>query len=203
MKQEIKQAIAIAVVLVAALVLVFMLQRNTLTSVNMVSEQTALSILSENASQVREVLNNQMDNIWGRMEMVNSALSSIGDMSEEKAITYLKDSLSDACRVELSSAEGKYIDQNGEKGYLEATEDIYPLFLEDKPVCILNQQGQQDTLLFGMPIRPILVGGTEIRYLIAYFELDSFMELLSIESFAGSGKIRVVNSEGLDRKSVV
>lgn len=115
MKQEIKQAIAIAVVLVAALVLVFMLQRNTLTSVNMVSEQTALSILSENASQVREVLNNQMDNIWGRMEMVNSALSSIGDMSEEKAITYLKDSLSDACRVELSSAEGKYIDQNGEK----------------------------------------------------------------------------------------
>ena len=188
---------AIAIVLVAALLLVFLLQKNTLTSVNTVSEQTALSILSENANQVREVLDNQLDNIWGRMEMVDSALSAIGDMSEEQAVSYLKDSLSDAYRVGLVSAEGRYIDQNGERGYLEASEEAYPLFLEDKPICLLNQKGQQDTLMFGMPVKSVMVGETEIRYLVAYFQLDSFMELLSIESFAGNGKIRVVNPEGL------
>ena len=188
---------AIAIVLVAALLLVFLLQKNTLTSVNTVSEQTALSILSENANQVREVLDNQLDNIWGRMEMVDSALSAIGDMSEEQAVSYLKDSLSDAYRVGLVSVEGRYIDQNGERGYLEASEEAYPLFLEDKPICLLNQKGQQDTLMFGMPVKSVMVGETEIRYLVAYFQLDSFMELLSIESFAGNGKIRVVNPEGL------
>ena len=197
MKQEIKQTLAIAIVLVAALLLVFLLQKNTLTSVNTVSEQTALSILSENANQVREVLDNQLDNIWGRMEMVDSALSAIGDMSEEQAVSYLKDSLSDAYRVGLVSAEGRYIDQKGERGYLEASEEAYPLFLEDKPICLLNQKGQQDTLMFGMPVKSVMVGETEIRYLVAYFQLDSFMELLSIESFAGNGKIRVVNPEGL------
>lgn len=197
MKQEIKQAVAIALVLATALVLVFVLQNNTITSVNKVSEQTALSILSENANQVREVLDNQLDNIWKRMDMVDSAISAIGDMSEDKAVTYLKDSLSDAYRVELASSEGAYIDQNGEKGYLEASEDIYPLFLEDKSICILSQHGQQDTLLFGMPVRPVMVGETEIRYLMAYFKLDSFMELLSVESFAGNGMIRVLNQDGL------
>lgn len=175
----------------------FFAAKNTLTSVNTVSEQTALSILSENANQVREVLDNQLDNIWGRMEMVDSALSAIGDMSEEQAVSYLKDSLSDAYRVGLVSAEGRYIDQNGERGYLEASEEAYPLFLEDKPICLLNQKGQQDTLMFGMPVKSVMVGETEIRYLVAYFQLDSFMELLSIESFAGNGKIRVVNPEGL------
>lgn len=197
MKQERKQAVIIVVVLVVALFSVFLLQRNTLSSVNRVSEQTALYILSENANQVREVLDNQLDNIWGRMEMVNSALSAIGDMTEDKAVTYLKNSLSDAYRVELASEEGTYIDQDGEKGYLKPSEDIYPLFLEDQPICLLSQHGQQDALLFGMPIKPVKVGEMQTQYLMAYFLLDSFMELLSVESFVGNGKIRVVNPDGL------
>ena len=197
MKQEKRQAVVIAAVLIAALLLVFLLQRHTLSSVNEVSEQTALSILSENANQVREVLDNQLESIWNRMKMVDSALSAIGDMPESKAVTYLRSSLPDAYRVELVTAEGFYIDQDGKTGYLEASEDIYPLFWENQPVCTLNQQGHQDTVLFGLPIHPITVGQTEIRYLLASFRLDSFMKLLSVESFAGNGKIRVVNPEGL------
>ena len=197
MKQFKIQAAVIIAVLVTALISVFLLQRSTLSSVNKVSEQTALSLLSENANQVREVLDNQLDNIWNRMEMVNSALSAIGDMYEDKAVTYLKNSLSDAFRVELFSGEGEYIDQDGKTGYLTPSEDLYPLFLEDRPICLLSQQGRQDTLLFGMPVSPVNVGQTEIRYLMAYFQLDTFMDLLSVESFVGNGKIRVVNPEGL------
>lgn len=177
MKQFKTQAAVIIAVLVTALISVFLLQRSTLSSVNQVSEQTALSLLSENANQVREVLDNQLDNIWNRMEMVNSALSAIGDMYEDKAVTYLKNSLSDAFRVELVSGEGEYIDQDGKTGYLNPSEDIYPLFLEDRPICLLSQQGRQDTLLFGMPVSPVNVGQTEIRYLMAYFQLDTFMDL--------------------------
>ena len=187
----------IVVILIAALAAVFMLQSSTLLSVNQVSEQTALSLLSENANQVHEVLDNQLDNIWSRMRMVDSALSAIGDMTRDRAISYLKNSLPDAYRVELVSEEGAYIDQNGDTGYVEPTEEIFPLFLDGQPICLLSQQGHQDTLLLGMPVSPVHVGQTEIRYLMAYFRLDSFMELLSVESFAGNGCIRVVNSDGL------
>ena len=197
MKRTSVRAVIIAVVLIAALAAVFLLQSKTLSSVNRISEQTALSLLSENANQVREVLDNQLENIWGRMRMVDSALSAIRDMAPDQAVSYLKNSLPDAYRVELVSEEGAYIDQNGETGYVEPTEEIFPLFLEDQPICLLSQQGQQDTLLFGMPIQPVRIGQTEARYLMAYFKLDSFMKLLSVESFAGNGRIRVVDPDGL------
>ena len=197
MKRTSVRAVTIAVVLIAALAAVFLLQSKTLSSVNRISEQTALSLLSENANQVREVLDNQLENIWGRMRMVDSALSAIRDMAPDQAVSYLKNSLPDAYRVELVSEEGAYIDQNGETGYVEPTEEIFPLFLEDQPICLLSQQGQQDTLLFGMPIQPVRIGQTEARYLMAYFKLDSFMKLLSVESFAGNGRIRVVDPDGL------
>lgn len=60
--------------------------------------------------------------------MVDSALTAIGDTTEYKAVSYLRSSLPDAYRIELVSEEGFYIDQNGYTGYLEASEDIYPLF---------------------------------------------------------------------------
>lgn len=187
----------IVAILVVALAAVFLLQKYTLSSVNNVSEDTALSLLSDNVNQVREVLDNQLNNIWGRMEMVDSALNAVGDMSGEEAITYLESSVPDAYRVMLVSKEGAYIDQKGEVGFLEPAEKLYPLFLDNQRICILSQEGQQDTLLFGMPVSTVTVDGIEVQYLMMYFSLDTFMDLLSVESFAGNGKIRVVNQEGL------
>lgn len=197
MKQLKTRTAVIAAILITALAAVFLLQKSMLSSVNRVSEQTALDLLSDNANQVREVLDNQISNIWGQMKMVDSALTAIGDMSLEDAVSYLKSGIPDAYKVELASKEGEYIDQNGEIGYVEPTEEIYPLFLEDKRICIMSQEGEQDAVLFGMPVTAVAVGQIKVQYLMVYFKLDSFMELLSVESFAGNGKIRVVNKEGL------
>ncbi|MGN0778674.1 MAG: ATP-binding protein [Aristaeellaceae bacterium] len=196
-KQNIWRTGIIMAILTAALVLVFLLQTNTITSVNRASEQTALELLSENANQVREVLDNQLDTIWARMTMVDSALVAIGDMTRDEARAYLRTSLPDAYRVELVTADGAYLDQDGKTGYITPSEDVFPLFLQNQPICVLSQQGQQDTLLFGKPITPVKVEQREMCYLMACFSLDSFMALLSVESFAGNGRIRVVNPEGL------
>lgn len=191
------RTVIIVVILIAALAAVYILQRNTLSSVNRVSEQTALNLLSDNVNQVREVLDNQLNNIWGRMEMVDGALNSIGDMTTKEAVSYLQNSVPDAYRIELVSKDGEYIDQNGKTGYVKPTKELYPLFLENERICILSQDGEQDTLLFGMPVTAVTVDRIEVQYLMAYFNLDTFMNLLSVESFAGNGMIRVVNRDGL------
>ncbi len=193
---KIQTAIIIAI-LIVALGSVYILQKRTNSSVNRVSEQTALTLLSENVNQVREVLDNQIDDIWIRMEMVDVALTSIGDMTTDEAVCYMKSSVPDAYKVVLISGEGKYLDQNGKTGYVEPADDVNPLFFENKRICVLSQEGEQDTVLFGMPIEKVSIDTVEIKYIMAYFELDSFMELLSVESFAGNGKIRVINREGL------
>ena len=136
---KIRTAIIVAI-LIIALAAVFLLQKISLSSVNNVSEDTALALLSDNVNQVREVLDNQLNNIWGRMEMVDSALNAVGDMSGEEAVSYLKNSVPDAHRVMLVSKEGAYVDQKGEIGFLEPAEELYPLFLENQRICILSQE---------------------------------------------------------------
>ena len=191
------RTVMIVAILIIALAAVFLLQNNTLSSVNELSEQTALSLLSDNANQVKGVLDNQISNIWIRLEMVDSALSSIGDTSLDRAVNYLNNSVPDACEIELVSDDGIYIRQNGESGYITPTNDMFPLFLNDERICILNQDESRDTVLFGMPISNVKVDETEFDYLFVYFKLDAFMKLLSVESFAGEGIIRVINSEGM------
>lgn len=191
------RTVIIVAVLITALIAVFLLQKHMISSVNRVSEQTALSLLSDNANQVREVLDNQLNNIWNRMEMVDSAVTAVGDMTTEEAVAYLKRSVPDAYRVVLASSDGEYIDQSGKNGYVELTEQIEPLFFENRRVCILNQEGEQDTLLLGMPITAVSVDQKKVQYLLVYFKLDSFMKLLSVESYAGDGGIRVINHNGL------
>ena len=187
----------IVAILFIALVAVFLLQKNTLSSVNRVSEQTALTLLSDNVNQVREVLDNQINNIWARMEIMDRALTAIGDMDSQKAQSYLRTSLLDTYRVELVTEEGEYIDQNGKRGFIKLTEELCPLFLYNSRICTLSQDGERDMVLFGTPITDVTVEGREVQYLMAYYELDTFMNLLSVESFAGNGKIRVINEDGL------
>ncbi|MGN0170927.1 MAG: ATP-binding protein [Lachnospiraceae bacterium] len=186
------QTAVIVAVLITALAAVFLLQKHTISSVNRVSEQTALTLLSENAGQVREVLNKQLSSIWGKLDMVDRALNTIGDMTTEETVTYLRECIPDACRVLLVSKERHYIDQNGNEGDLELTESLYPLFRENQRVCIPTRT----TLLFATPVTAGMAGEVDVEYLMVCYRLDSFMDLLSVESYAGNGKIRIVDTEG-------
>lgn len=191
------RTIMIVTVLIIALIAVFMLQTNTISSVNEVSEQTALSLLSDNANQVKAVLDNQISNIWLRMEMVDSALTNIGDTNLEQAVIYLQNSIPDACETGVISEEGLYIRQDGKMGYVSPDSNIFPLFLNNEKICLLSNDRNNDKVLFGMPIHNVKIDETEYKYLFVYFELDTFMQLLSVESFAGEGIIRVINSDGM------
>lgn len=191
------RTVLIIAILIAVLLMVFLLQKHTMSSVNLVSERTALTLLADNACQVKTVLDNQIRNIWIRMEMVDNELSHIGNMTKEQASEFLRNDIRDACMIELVSGEGESFNYRGEKEYLNLKEDLYPLIFQDSRICTISQEGEQTTLLFGMPVTSVWVEQTEIRYMLVYFELDSFMKLLAVESFAGEGKIRVINSKGL------
>ncbi len=190
------QIVLIVVVLIVALASVFLLQYRSMSSVNKVSEERVLSLLSDNANQVKRVLDNQMSNIWTRIDIVNSSLLSLGDMTEEQAVSFLKYTLPQAYNVELVTKDGHFIDQFGKSGYIEHGEEVAPLLQNNERVCFLNQNGAKDSLIFGMPVVAVNVDQTVYQFVLAYYKLDGFIQLLSDKSFAGEGEIRVVNSKG-------
>lgn len=196
MKHIKMQIVLIVVVLIAALASVFLLQYRLMASVNRVSEERILSLLSDNSIQVRDVLDNQMSNIWTRIDIVNSSLKSFGDMTREQAVKFLKNTLPMASNVELVTKDGQFIDRFGQSGYIEHGEEVAPLFEKGERICMHNQSGEKDSLIFGMPVVAVNVDQTVYQFVLAYYKLDGFIQLLSDKSFAGEGDIRVVNSKG-------
>lgn len=51
-------------------------------------------------------------------------------------------------------------------------------------------------MTFGTTIDPININGTKMKYLFVYYRLDSYLDLLKMESFKGKGKIRVIDDRG-------
>ena len=64
MKNQLKIAPVFAVVLVLALLLTYFLMSDTMNSVNDISEQEALALLTENAVQMDNIIENQLINNW-------------------------------------------------------------------------------------------------------------------------------------------
>lgn len=197
MKNKAFRTFMIIFILFLALVAMFILQEYTFSNVNKVSEDTALSLLSDNANQVRRVLDNQIDNLWSGLEILDSSFTNFGDLNSDEAVHYLKNSVQNAYKVKLVTDEGKFIDQNGKEGVIKKTRDLSSLFNDKKKLCILCKEDKKDVIMFGKPIKDVVVENKKIKYIIAYYEIDVFKNLLSVESFAGEGKIRIINSDGL------
>ena len=187
--------ITVTVVFILAFVLTLSLMTNTMSSVSEISENEALSLLSENAVQMNNIISNQLENNWKRIDTVSVGLEYIEE-GAGNITDYLNTSFGDAYDVLLLSEGGVYLNKNGEKGVLQITEDLFPLLDGGERILLLRQEMDLDILLFGRQINPIEVEGENMKYLFVYYKLDSYLSLLKMESFGGNGEIRIIDERG-------
>ena len=89
----------------------------------------------------------------------------------------------------LLSGEGSFLDKSGQQGMKQISQDLLPLMQGEETILLLRQDKDTDILTFGKRIKPLSVGTETMEYLFVYYELDSYLGLLTMESFGGNGQI--------------
>ena len=186
----------VAVVLILSLLLTYFLMSGTMNSINDVSEQEALALLTENAVQMKNIIENQLINNWKRIDTVCVALERSEAHTVNELISFSQAVSADAYDILLLSDDGCSLDRSGQWGLKQITQDLLPLMQDEERILLLRQDNDTDLLAFGKRIRPFSVGEEQMEYLFVYYKLDSYLELLKMESFGGNGQIRIIDSRG-------
>lgn len=195
-KNQLKIAPVAAAVLILVLLLTYVLMSNTMRSVNDVTEQEALALLTENAVQMDSIIENQLTNNWKQIDTICVALENMENHSAGMVASFLQNASPDAYNMLLLSDEGIYLDSSGERGSKQISKDILPLMQGEERILLLRQDSDTDILMFGTKIKPLYVEEDRMEYLFVYYKLDSYLGLLKMESFGGSGQIRIIDSKG-------
>ena len=186
----------VAGVLILSLLLTYFLMSGTTKTINEASEQEALALLTENAVQMEKIIENQLDNNWKRIYSVCIAMEHMENHSVDEVVYFLQDASTEAYDMLLLSGDGSFLDRSGQQGKKQITKDILPLMQGEDSILLLRQENNTDILTFGKRITPLYVGEKKMEYLFVYYRLDSYLELLKMESFGGNGQIRIIDSRG-------
>ena len=195
-KYQFKIAPIVVVVLLMSLLLTYFLMSDTMNSINDVSEQEALALLTENAMQMDNIIENQLTNNWKQIDTICVALENMEDHSADMVASFLHDASTDAYDMLLLSDEGSYLNRSGEWGLKQIFKDVLPLMQGEERILLLRQDKDKDILMFGTKIKPLYVETEKMEYLFVYYKLDSYLGLLKMESFGGNGQIRIIDSKG-------
>ena len=195
-KYQFKIAPIVVVVLIMSLLLTYFLMSDTMNSINDVSEQEALALLTENAMQMDNIIENQLTNNWKQIDTICVALENMEDHSADMVASFLHDASTDAYDMLLLSGEGNFLDRSGQQGVKQISKDLLPLMRGEDRILLLRQNKDTDILTFGKRIKPLSVGAEKMEYLFVYYKLDSYLGLLKMESFGGNGRIRIIDSRG-------
>lgn len=196
MKNQLKIAPIVAVVLLLALLLTYFLMSNTMNSVNNVTEKEALALLTENAVQMNSIIQNQLTNNRKQIDTISEALKNMENHSADMVASFLRNASPDAYNLLLMSDDGSYLDSSGGRGTKQISKDILPLMEGEKRILLLEQEKDMDFLMFGTRIKPLYVEEEQMKYLFVYYKLESYLSLLKMESFGGNGQIRIIDSKG-------
>ncbi len=196
MKNQLKIAPVVAVVLILALLLTYVFMTDTMTSVNNVTEQEALALLTENAVQMNSIIDNQLINNWKQIDTISVALENMEDHSSDMVADFLRNASTDAYNMLLLSDDGSSLDSSGKWGLKQISKDVLPLMQGEDRILLLRQDSDTDILMFGTRIKPLQVEKAQMKYLFVYYNLDSYLSLLKMESFGGNGQIRIIDSKG-------
>ncbi len=191
-----KIAPVVAAILILSLLLTYFLMSGTMSSVNDISEQEALALLTENAMQMDNIIENQLCNNWKQIDTVCVALENMENYSVNEVVSFLQNGLTDTYDVLLLSDDGNYLNRNGQWGLKQIAKDILPLIQDEERILRLRQDKDTDILMFGTRIKPLYVNEEKMEYLFVYYKLDSYLSLLKMESFGGNGQIRIIDSKG-------
>ena len=195
-KSQFKIAATVTGVLVLSLLLTYFLMSLTIHSINNVSEKEALALLTENAMQMDNIIENQLVNNWRQIDIVCVALENMEENTADRVASFLKDATSNAYNMLLLSGNGSYLDKSGQRGMKQIAKDVLPLIQGQERILLLRQDKDTDILMFGKRIKPLQVEDEQMEYLFVYYRLDSYLALLKMESFGGNGQIRIIDSRG-------
>ena len=195
-KRQFKIAPTVAGVLILSLLLTYFLMTVTMNSINDVSEQEALALLTENAVQMNNIIENQLTSNWKQIDTVCMGLEHLESHSVNEVVSFLQDASTDAYDMLLLSGEGSFLDRSGQQGVKQISKDLLPLMRGEDRILLLRQNKDTDILTFGKRIKPLSVGAEKMEYLFVYYKLDSYLGLLKMESFGGNGRIRIIDSRG-------
>lgn len=196
-KKQIRVIFVLACILLLSLTLTSLLVSKTMDSINIVSENEALEILTENTVQMDSIIDNQLTNNWKHIDTISSALKYVKDNSNLNIAEFLNKESTWSYNIYLLSDDGSYLDKNGKKGTKQITKDILPLFKGEECILLMMQENEEDYLTFGSRIEPINIDGITMKYLFVYYEIDTYLNLLKMESFGGNGEIRVIDDRGV------
>lgn len=124
------------------------------------------------------------------------ALERMENHSVAEVVSFLKDASVGAYDMLLLSGDGNFLDRSGQRGLKQISKDLLPLMQGEDRVLLLRQEKDTDILTFGKRIKPLSVDTEKMDYLFVYYKLDSYLELLKMESFGGNGHIRIIDSRG-------
>ncbi|MGM9600309.1 MAG: response regulator [Faecousia sp.] len=195
-KNQFQIASTVAGVLILSLLLTYFLMSGTMHSINDISEQEALSLLTENAVQMENIIENQLINNWKQIDTICVALENMENHSADRVVSFLQDASTDAYDMLLLSGDGSFLDRSGQRGLKQITKDLLPLMQGEERILLLRQDKDTDILTFGTRIKPLDVDAEKMEYLFVYYKLDSYLGLLKMESFGGNGQIRIIDSRG-------
>ena len=196
-KNKSKIAPIVVAVLILALLLTYFLMSVTMKTINNISEKEALALLTENAMQMDNIIENQLINNWRQIDTVCVSLEHLDDHSVKEVVSFLQDAFTDTYDILLLSGDGSFLNKSGEQGSKQFTKDVLPLMKGEERILLLRQDKDTDLLTFGIRIKPLYVGEKKMEYLFVYYKLDSYMSLLKMESFGGNGQIRIIDSAGI------
>ena len=172
-KKQFRIVATVAGVLVMTLVLTYFLMSSTMSSINEISEKEALALLTENAMQMDNIIENQLTNNWKQINTISVALDNMEGHSADAVASFLQDASTDAYDMLLLSNEGSYLDRTGRWGLQQISKDLLPLMQGEERILLLRQDKDKDILMFGTRIKPLYVEAEKMEYLFVYYKLEA------------------------------
>ena len=166
-KKQLKIAPIVAGVLILSLLLTYFLMSGTTKSINDASEQEALALLTENAVQMDNIIENQLSNNWKQIDTICMALERLENHSVAEVVSFLKDASVGAYDMLLLSGDGSFLDRSGQRGLKQISKDLLPLMQGEDRILLLRQEKDTDILTFGKRIKPLSVDAEKMEYLFS------------------------------------
>lgn len=191
------QVVMVSLLLIAMFSFFFVINK-TVHDMDQAADEEALNHIMENTEQLYYSLSNRVDDTWIMMDFADMSLSNVAESPVENAVRYLDlmQENSQAVKVYLITEDGDYLDDVGKTGRWEFDKAVLPLLEEKQPVCRLKQTALGgDFLEFAIPLSTPI---TEKKYniLLAEYDLNSFLEVLSLRAYGGKGIAYVIDGSG-------
>ena len=197
-KQIRHNRVMMGILLLTALLSSWLLLNYLVGQVSKTADREALSHIVENTEQLYYGFCNRIEDTWAIMEIESQSLSELVSAPERdvrEAISLLQES-SEASRIYLIARDGQYLDGSGNTGQWQLDAAMLPLLRGEESLCRLRQESTGgDFLDFAVSLKSPV---TEQEYciLLVEYTLDTFLEVLELQTYSGQGVAYVVDSEG-------